>query len=169
MGNTDAVLQRQSIQFTKEQRYDEAIELLVQNDNYKTHPVSMSCFALCKAALEFDMKNMEKLCRKALRLERNNPIIYLCMGRIYMLSGDRGLAYKVFKYGLKYSRKNRELMNELSTFGSRRALLFPSHTREHFLNRTTGILSIWLGKDIAGYLPFHKAKEKAGLKRVGAR
>jgi tetratricopeptide (TPR) repeat protein len=169
MGNSDAVMQRQSIEFTKKRSYQKALELLEQNDNYKTHAVSMSCYALCKAALEFDVKSMEKLCRKALRLERNNPIIYLCMGRIYLLSGDRGLAYKVFKYGLKYSRKNRELMNELSVFGLRRALLFPSHTREHFLNRTTGIFSIWLGKDIAGFLPFGKAKEKAGLKRAALR
>jgi hypothetical protein len=126
----------------------------------------MSCYALCKAALEFDLKGMEKLCRQAMRLERENPIIYLCMGRIYLLSGDKGLAYKVFKYGLKYSRMNKELLNELSVFGKRRSPLFPSHEREHFLNRSTGRVSLWLAMDVTKHLPFFNTKEKGDLKRV---
>lgn len=169
MGNSDAEYQRKSIELTKEARYEEALELLLQNDSYKSHPVSMSCYSLCKAALEFDLKNMEKLCRQALRLDRSNPIIYLCMGRIYLLSGDKGLAYKVFKYGLKYSRKNKELLNELAVFGKRRSPLFPSHKRDHFLNKSTGFLSIWLAMDISKHLPFLHSKEKGVLKNVALR
>lgn len=166
MGNLDAQSQRKSIELTKEGLYEEALDLLIQNENHKTHPVSMSCYALCKAALEFDIKSTEKLCRQALRLDRSNPIIYLCMGRIYLLSGDKGLAYKVFKYGLKYSRKNKELLEELAIFGKRRSLLFPSHKREHFLNRSTGVLSLWLSIDITRFMPFLKTKEKGALKGV---
>ncbi|MBE9531614.1 MAG: hypothetical protein IME98_02275 [Proteobacteria bacterium] len=164
MGNAELESQRKGIEFTKEGKYDEALELLTQNDSFKSHPVSMSCYALCKAAIEFDIKSTEKLCRQALRLERSNPIIYLCMGRIYLLSGDKGLAYKVFKYGLKYSRKNKELLNELAIFGKRRSVLFPSHKRDHFLNRSTGILSLWLAMDIGRYLPFQRTKDKNALK-----
>ena len=169
MSNEDAASQRQGIEFTKEGRYEEALELLEQNDAYKTHPVSMSCYALCKAAIEFDIKGSEKLCRKALRLERDNPVIYLCMGRIYQLSGDKGLAYRVFKYGLKYSRQNRELNDELLHFGRRRALLFPSHARDHFLNKASGILSKVLSKDIGKSLTSSKKEEKAALGRATAR
>ena len=165
MGNTNLDSQRKSIELTKEERYEEALELLTQNDSYKNHPVSMSCYALCKAALEFEIKSMEKLCRQALRLDRNNPIIYLCMGRIYILSGDKGLAYRVFKYGLKHSRKNQELLRELAPFGKRRSVLFPSHTREHFLNKSTGIVSLWLAMDISKHLPFLGSRRKA-LSRV---
>ncbi|MEE9542558.1 MAG: hypothetical protein V3V95_02100 [Thermodesulfobacteriota bacterium] len=169
MSNEDADSQRQSIEFTKEGRYEEALELLDQNDAYKTHPVSMGCYALCKAAIEFDIKGSEKLCRKALRLERDNPVIYLCMGRIYLLSGDKGLAYKVFKYGLKYSRQNRELKDELLHFGKRRALLFPSHARDHLLNKASGIVSKVLSTDIGKSLSSEKKDEKPELGRVRAR
>jgi len=69
---------------------------------------------------------------------------YLNLGRVYLEAGQKVMAIKAFRQGMKISR-NRQIMVELQALGVRKEPVFASLTRTHFLNRFFGFFFNRLG------------------------
>lgn len=107
-------------------------------------PVALSCLGYCLAREDHDLKRAFELCREALKQEPGNPLHHLNLGRTYLLSGQKPLAIKAFRKGLKFGRHQR-LIDELQSLGMRRPLVFSSLSRSHRLNQYCGLLFSRLG------------------------
>jgi len=85
-----------------------------------------------------------ELCSRAIR---QNPELldnYLYLGRLYLMSGEKDLAIKAFRSGLKVKKDNR-IIAELINLGIRRPPPFDSLPRDHKLNIAAGRLLKFLG------------------------
>lgn len=78
-------------------------------------------------------------CRLACEADRGNPTIWLNLGRVYALSGDRVQALRSFEQGLKLSPDHSELRAELSRLSRRAPVTIGFLRRDHIFN-------VWAGK-----------------------
>lgn len=82
-----------------------------------------------------------EMCLEAIKLEREEPLIYLNLAKIYMLMKDRYHAVQAIHAGLKYTHSpfRNELMNFYKQIGIRRRPPITFLSRNHPLN-------VFLGK-----------------------
>lgn len=126
-----------------------ARRLFEEAGRHQTTPVISSCLGYCLALEEGDLDKAIDMCREAMRQEPINPLHALNLGRVYLLTGNKPLAVKTFRKGLRFARHQR-LIDELQGMGMRRPTFFPSLSRDHVLNQTCGKIFSRLG--IRGYL-----------------
>jgi tetratricopeptide (TPR) repeat protein len=107
-------------------------------------PGIKSKLAYCIAKERRQYKQALALCLEALNAEPNNPDHYYQLSRIHMLSGKKQQALKALRKGLKFKR-HPPIIDELTRLGFRKETYFTSLPREHFLNRSVGILLTKLG------------------------
>lgn len=104
-----------------------------------TSPLLDSYLGYCIAAERRQFRQGIAFCNQALQDEPNEAAHYLNLGRIYLLTNQKALAIRVLRKGLKY-RHDRRISELLRTLGIRKAPVFSSLPREHFLNRILGRL-----------------------------
>ena len=107
-------------------------------------PGVKSKLAYCLAKERRQYQKAMALCREALEAEPDNPDHYYQLSRIYLVAGQKSQAIKSFRKGLKFKR-HQPIIDELTRLGVRKDPVFPSLPREHFLNRSVGILLSKLG------------------------
>ncbi len=107
-------------------------------------PETLSSLAVCVAREKNNLRRALELCGEALERERNNPLHYLHLGRIYILAKKKHLAIMTFRRGLRHGR-HQGLIDELQRLGRRRSPHFPALGRKHPLNKFLGLLSHRLG------------------------
>jgi tetratricopeptide (TPR) repeat protein len=100
--------------------------------------------AFCLAKERRQYQQAMTLCREALQAEPDNPDHYYQLSRIYMVAGQKSKAIKSLRKGLKFKR-HQPIIDELTRLGVRQELFFSSLPREHFLNRSVGVLFAKLG------------------------
>lgn len=139
-----AALVRQGLAALDEDDVPAARQLFGEAARKEPTPVVRSCLGYCLAREDHDLKKAFGMCRDALREEPANPLLHLNLGRIYLLDGNKPLAVRAFRKGLKFGRHQR-LLDELARLGMRRPLIFPTLGRRHPLNRCCGFLFSRLG------------------------
>jgi len=110
----------------------------------KQLPGIKSKLAYCIAKERHQHKQALALCLEALHAEPNNPDHYYQLGRIHLIAGKKHQALKALHKGLKFKR-HQPIIDELNRLGFRKEPFFASLPREHFLNRSVGILLAKLG------------------------
>jgi tetratricopeptide (TPR) repeat protein len=120
---------------------------LIHLENAALHgstPLLASYLGYCLARERHQFKKGVSLCLEALKQEPGQAIHYLNLGRVYVAAGQKELAIKTLRRGLKLGR-NRLIPEELKKFGVRKELVFRSLPRSHPLNKYLGLLSARLG------------------------
>jgi len=107
-------------------------------------PAIKSKLAYCLAKERRQFQEAMQLCREALEIEPGNPEHYYQLGRIYIAAGQKRQAIKSLRKGLKFKR-HQGIIDELTSLGARKPVVFSSLPREHILNRSVGRLLSKLG------------------------
>jgi tetratricopeptide (TPR) repeat protein len=89
------------------------------------------------------LKGVE-LCHAALRVEPDNSLHYLNLGRIHLLSGNKEEALRVFREGITKEGSS-EIRQKLIELGIRKSPLFAALGRSHPLNKYLGLILSRLG------------------------
>jgi tetratricopeptide (TPR) repeat protein len=107
-------------------------------------PELHSYLAYCLAKGQGRMHSAAKICRESIKREPGNSIHYLILGRILLLSGDKGKAIDAFRQGLRTS-PNPLIIEELKKLGLRRPSVIKSLKRNHPVNRVLGKVFGFIG------------------------
>jgi tetratricopeptide (TPR) repeat protein len=107
-------------------------------------PLLASYLGYCLARERHEFKKGVSLCLEALKQEPEQAIHYLNLGRVYVAAGQKELAIKTLRRGLKLGR-NRLIPEELKKFGIRKEPVVRTLPRNHPLNKYLGLLSALLG------------------------
>jgi tetratricopeptide (TPR) repeat protein len=107
-------------------------------------PVASSYFAFCIARERGQLSQAISLCTQAMRQEPQNPVHYLNLGRIYLLTGMKLDAIKILREGLRHE-KNQQIIDELDSLGTRKPPILFFLKRSNPLNKYIGILLKKLG------------------------
>ncbi|MCL4457527.1 MAG: tetratricopeptide repeat protein [Nitrospirae bacterium] len=107
-------------------------------------PLYLSYIAYCTARERGQIGKAIELCEDAIKLEPENSILYLNLGKIYLHAGDREAAIRAFRAGLKHEM-NREIINELIKLQTRKPPVIPFLSRNNPINKYLGIILTRLG------------------------
>ena len=121
-----------------------ALEMLEKAEQISSTPTARSYLAYCRAKIKYEFSDAEKMCRRAVKEEPDNPEHYLNLAKIYLLANRRKPALQTIRKGLKLG-PNAELMKEFSKFERRKTPFFASLPRDHLLNRRIGKLLSQVG------------------------
>jgi Flp pilus assembly protein TadD len=125
----------------KRSNYAAAIKLLEQALKISPeNPVYLSMMGWCEAEMGDPMQG-EIMCRKALQVSgrERDPMLYVNLGRVLLLKGDRMKAREQFMKAYRKDNTNAPAALELSRMGVRKKPVLPFLTRNNPLN-------IYLGK-----------------------
>jgi Flp pilus assembly protein TadD len=90
-----------------------------------SEPRYLSYFGLCLARVKKRTKEAVRLCEKAAKEDFYRPDIFLNLGRVYLLAGNRKKAYEAFRQGHRVDKSDRELRAELEKMGVQRNAASP--------------------------------------------
>lgn len=107
-------------------------------------PTVRSALAYCLAKERRQFQKALLLCQQAISEDPANPEHYYQLGRIYLLAEQKNQAIVTFRRGLK-NKRHQPIIDELHRIGIRKPPLFSSLERNHFLNRSAGILLTKIG------------------------
>ncbi len=110
----------------------------------ETPPVVLSCLGYCLAKEQGETRKGVSLCLQALQQDPGDVLHYLNLGRSYLVAGQKPLAVRTFRKGMKIKR-HPGIVAEMKKLGLRRKPVFSSLSRENLLNRYTGFLLHHLG------------------------
>ena len=105
-------------------------------------PVAGSYLAYCMAKERGQIKKAISICAKALQDAPDNNTIYLNLGKIYLLAGNKTGAIQILREGLDKGA-DPLLIAELTRLGTRKPPLFAFLPRNNPLNKFVGMI---LGK-----------------------
>jgi len=107
-------------------------------------PIHNSFLALCIARERGQINKAISLCRETLEAEPDNPVLYLNLGKIFLMQGRTEEAIEVYRKGLSKGA-NEEIIAELVRIGNRRPPPLSFLSRDHPLNKYIGIILGRLG------------------------
>jgi tetratricopeptide (TPR) repeat protein len=107
-------------------------------------PVHNSFLALCIARERGQTNKAVALCMATMEAEPDNPVLYLNLGKIYLMQGKTEKAIEVYRKGL-IQGTNEEIIAELRRIGNRRPPPLSFLHRDHPLNKYLGIILSRLG------------------------
>lgn len=108
-------------------------------------PLVRSYIAYCRAKTAGRFHEAVAICMDARKEEPKNSDIYLNLGRVHLLTGNRKQAIQVFRLGLRHSRNSR-IVSELTALGLRKKPPLPFLQRSNPVNKFLGKLmtKLWL-------------------------
>lgn len=106
----------------------------------KENPDYMSYYGMLKALRGGEIGLGLELCTRAIKKEFFKAEYYLNLGRVYMASGNKKGAIKVFLKGLKFDPQNTEINKYLIELGFRGKPIIPGLDRANPVNKLLGIL-----------------------------
>ena len=112
---------------------------LGQVAEHRNTPELHSYLAYCQAKGQGRVHSAAKICRESIKREPKKSVHYLLLGRILLLSEDKGKAIEAFRQGLK-GGPNPLIINELKQLGLRKPAVIKSLKRNHPINRALGKL-----------------------------
>ncbi|MBN1550662.1 tetratricopeptide repeat protein [bacterium] len=147
----NAFEQRQAFQkgmtYFKRQQYDKALSCFrkaVACENITelrdTDPLYLSYYgiALATARSKFDVA--KKLCNIAVSRGKEHPEVFLNLGKVYEVSGNKTMAINTYRAGYREHNTNADLYGALQRLNPRGKSLIPFLDRDHFLNKYSGLL-----------------------------
>jgi Flp pilus assembly protein TadD len=102
------------------------------------NPFYISYLGLAMAAAQQKWEDAEDLCYSAVRMKRTQPELYLNLAEVYRLQGKRQNAVETLLEGLPLTKRDPRIGKALRKYGVRRAPVFATLDRNHFLNRNLG-------------------------------
>ncbi len=130
---------RAGMLFLKREKYREALSAFRRAlDLHALEPRYLSYTGYCLAHVEKRSRDAVDLCEKAVRIEFYRPELFLNLGRVYLLAGNKRKAHQTFWKGFALDRDNKELRAELEKMGIRKPPVFPFLDRKHPLNKIVG-------------------------------
>jgi tetratricopeptide (TPR) repeat protein len=102
-------------------------------------PIHNSFLALCIARERGQTNKAVALCRETLEAEPDNPVLYLNLGKIYLMQGKTEEAIEAFRKGLSQGA-NEQIIAELGRIGTRRPPPLSFLNRDNPLNKFLGII-----------------------------
>lgn len=109
----------------------------------KKTPLICSYLAYCRARIEGVYREAVDICMEARKSDPKNSDIYLNLGRIHMLAGNRKMAIQSFRLGLRHE-KNSRIISELNALGLRKSPPIPFLHRSNPINKYLGKLMVKL-------------------------
>jgi tetratricopeptide (TPR) repeat protein len=106
----------------------------------RPHMKYQSFFWLCLARHKGNREKALRLCREAADAEFYDPEVFLNLGRVAIMAGDRRTAYQAFQRGLHLDPGHKALRSETRQMGVRKRPLFGFLQRTSPLNRAAGRL-----------------------------
>ncbi len=138
----DRIRLRKSIDQAKAGAFSEAIDLFESKEFNKSDPEAISYYALSIATVDGKLRKAAKLCHEAWKLDRNNPVIYHNLGKIYILAGRKKEALKVLEKGLqKPGGKDAGIATLINSMGRRRRPVLSMFPRESRTNKFLGSIT----------------------------
>lgn len=116
---------------------------------YPAHPLILSYLGWLQASVDKAYRSGTATCRKAfLHFKTSDrdvasavyPILYLNLGRAFLIEGRKKDAVESFSKGLVYDRKHAELRREMKSLGVRKQPPLSFLSRSNPLNKYIGIL-----------------------------
>ncbi|MBJ6727818.1 dihydrofolate reductase [Geomesophilobacter sediminis] len=142
-GDADALVRKGQAALKRELHYL-ARSCFQQASALRETPETSSFLAFCMVKSSGDIPAALDLARGAVEQEPHNPLLYLNLGRVQILAGQKEAALDTFRRGIK-AGGGAELIAELERYGTRRPPPIKSLSRGHFLNKYLGILLYRLG------------------------
>lgn len=121
-----------------------ALSFFERASSLQDTPLCRSYLAFCIAKERGQYKKAISLCEEAIKEEPAKPVLYLNLGRIYLLLHQKDEAMRVFREGLHFE-EDKHLVDELIKLGMRKPLIFPFLKRSNPINRYLGLLLTRLG------------------------
>lgn len=128
------------IGLAREGCFDEALRLFDEDLCFTQHPTAMSYYAISLANVEGNFDKAISLCLMAAEKEFYNPEIYLNLGRIFLLNGQKSVAVRAFRKGLKIDGSNFALLGEMKRMGLRKKPVLPFLPRQSMVNKYLGLI-----------------------------
>ena len=107
----------------------------------KPTPRYLSYYGLCLALGKGQFSQAAETCRQAMELEFYSPDLYLNLGRVYCLEGNRAAAFNAFLGGLSLESQHPGIRREVQRMGIRRRQVLPFLSRSNPVNRLLGRLT----------------------------
>ena len=101
--------------------------------------IIQSYLGLAMASARAGTKEAIRLCREAVERETFHAELFLNLGKVHLMAGDRRQARLAFLEGLKLDREDPELLRCLQTIGMRKDPPLRFLHRNHPLNKHLGI------------------------------
>ncbi len=86
------------------------------------------------------LREAREICEGAVDHSNDDPELYLNLGRVYLLGGDRARAFHAFVRGLQIDGRHQGLIGEMYQLGFRRPRVLRFLERGHPINRLLGSL-----------------------------
>lgn len=138
VGETDAEeLYRQGSEALQTRNFAVAFRLLRAALDQKRSPEHLSQFALALTHYTGNDKAGVALCQEAIRSEPRNPNHFLRLGTIYLISGRKKEAVRIFNLGLRVGR-HAGITRILQALGQRDKPVLPFLARTNPLNKYLG-------------------------------
>ena len=126
--------------FLKEDKLDRALRAFEKAYKEDTsNPAYMSYYGLCKALRGGHVGLGLELCTRAIKEEFGRGEFYLNLGCVYLSTGNKKGAIKVFKKGLRFDPGNREIQRRLMELGIRSRPIIPVLDRSNPVNKFLGV------------------------------
>jgi hypothetical protein len=121
------------------QAYDALLEYCARlmREGRRVPPGILASYGLAVAHAE-NAKEGLRICLQALSSDRRNPESYLCLARVYLLTGSRRNAIDVIAQGIRLCGKHRGLSDLRNELGVRQPPPIPFLPRESTINVRLG-------------------------------
>jgi tetratricopeptide (TPR) repeat protein len=118
--------------------FRKALELDKERNKRRPDMRYLSYYGLSLAHAGLSHKVAIEACGSAASKQRNDPLLFLNLGRVYRLAGKRIQAIRAFESGLALAPDNQMLGRELALLDRRSRPVLPVLHRDHPLNRMLG-------------------------------
>jgi Flp pilus assembly protein TadD len=115
-------------------RFGEALQISPNNALYMSH------YGVCVAIEKEDPEAARRLCERAVKMDPDNPVTRVNLGKVLRLIGDNEHAHRTFIQAWKTDKTHPAAAAELSRMGIRRPPVISFLPRSHWLNRKLGVL-----------------------------
>jgi tetratricopeptide (TPR) repeat protein len=105
----------------------------------KSNASYMSYYGMCKALRGGQIGLGLEMCTMAIKKEFYRSEFYLNLGKVYLAAGNRKVAIKVLKKGLRFEPRNQEIHKHLAVLGCRDRPVIESLERSNPINKFLGV------------------------------
>jgi len=113
---------------------EEALQICPQ------HPAYLSMYGLCVAIDSDDFDSARRICEKAVKMNPDDPINRVNLGKVFRLQGDNASAYEEFLAAWQLDKLHPAPAAELTRMGIRRPPVLRFLPRSHWANIFLGRL-----------------------------
>ena len=106
----------------------------------------LSYYGLSLARAGMSTAEAISICRQAVSRHKNHPVLWLNLGRVYLMAGKRASALKALDRGAQLAPGNRVLAHELAQLERRSNPVLGMLPRSHPMNIALGKLRRSMGK-----------------------